>query len=42
MKWLHVAFEDEEYERLKRLKGKRSWRQFILELALELKEQKMG
>jgi predicted CopG family antitoxin len=33
MRWLHVAFEDEEYERLKRKKGKRTWREFILELA---------
>jgi predicted CopG family antitoxin len=33
MKWLHIAFEDEEYEQLKRKKGKRSWRKYILELA---------
>ena len=33
MKYLNEVFEDREFKQLKKLKGKRSWRVFILELA---------
>jgi predicted CopG family antitoxin len=32
MRTIHETFEDKDFERLKKLKGNRSWRQFILEL----------
>lgn len=31
MKNINVVFEDAEYERLKKVKGKASWHDFILE-----------
>lgn len=33
MKQISVVFTDEEFERLKKAKGGRTWRQFILSLA---------
>ena len=35
MKWLHVPFENNDYEKLKEKKGDRLWRNFILELLEE-------
>ena len=35
MKWLHVPLENEEYEKLKKVKGKRQWWDFIMELLKE-------
>ena len=37
MKWLHVPFEDSDYEKLKEKKEDRLWRDFILELVAEEK-----
>jgi hypothetical protein len=31
MKHLHVVFEDEEYRRLKKRKGKMNWHDYLLE-----------
>ena len=33
MKELRVTFEDEDYPKLLKAKGKKSWREFILNLA---------
>jgi len=33
MKAINVTFEDKEHQRLTRLKGGRSWHDFILEMA---------
>ena len=33
MKNLNIVFSDEDYEKLKALKGKRSWAKFILEMS---------
>jgi predicted CopG family antitoxin len=33
MKTLNVVFEDKEYEELTKMKGKKAWREFILQLA---------
>lgn len=41
MKTLNVTLEDEEYERLMKVKGSRTWRGFILQLA-ESKAKKEG
>jgi predicted CopG family antitoxin len=38
MKAINVYFEDKEKEDLEKLKGKKSWREFILEL-VELKKR---
>jgi len=35
MKNLNVPLEDEEYEKLKEVKGERTWRELILEIAEE-------
>jgi predicted CopG family antitoxin len=32
MKALNIYLEDEEYKKLVKLKGKKTWREFILEL----------
>lgn len=36
VKIINVAFEDEEHEKLKRAKGRKSWHNFILEMAKEV------
>lgn len=33
VKYINVALNDEDYERLERAKGEKSWREFILQLA---------
>jgi predicted CopG family antitoxin len=38
MKTINESFTDEEFERLKRKKGKRSWHDFIMSLALEAED----
>lgn len=40
MKNINVAFEDSEMEAIVKKKGKRSWRQFILDCSKE--EEKKG
>jgi predicted CopG family antitoxin len=35
MKTINVTFEDEEYQRLKKKKGKLSWHDFIMALTRE-------
>lgn len=38
MKTLHIPFEDEEYEKLISVKGKKTWREFIIEKLLNKEE----
>ena len=35
MKSINVTFEDEEFKRLEKAKGEKSWREFILQLVKE-------
>jgi len=35
MKHIQIVFEDKEYEKLLKIKSKKSWREFILEKCLE-------
>jgi len=38
MRSLNIPLEDEEYKRLKKAKGTRSWHDFIMTLAGEVKK----
>ena len=38
MKTLNIPLEDKEYSRLKEMKGDKSWREFVMELAEDAPE----
>lgn len=40
MKHLHIPLEDKDYNRLKRLKGRLTWHEFVMKAAECFKEQK--
>lgn len=38
VKQINVAFDDEEYEKLRKAKGKKSWHNFIMSLVKEVEK----